>query len=215
MDLLRSVRVTDPLLLHRFTIKPHHLDDWLELWLGIAAARQRAGFTWHRAFIETDAEPKVSWLYSHPDPDAGEALLAADPASGELAAAAAPHVFGNTRIRTVRPELMTHRDASGERLAIMRRYRIVGDWDEFQALWRRIVVVREQYGFRCLFAVCDVDDEMFTWAFDFDGEWADFAAAQRPYYRDPDRVELRGVFDYMADYSIHPARQLEIPAVSA
>ena len=45
----------------------------------------------------------------------------------------------------------------------------------------------------------------FTWAFDFDG---DFADSQRDYYRDPNRVRLREVFHYMADYSIHPARQL-------
>lgn len=52
---------------------------------------------------------------------------------------------------------------------------------------------------------------MFSWAFDFDGEWEEFPAAQRGYYRDPARVELRGVFDFMADYSIHPARQRLLP----
>lgn len=52
---------------------------------------------------------------------------------------------------------------------------------------------------------------MFSWAFDFDGEWEDFPAAQRGYYRDPARVELQGVFDFMADYSIHPARQRLLP----
>lgn len=62
--------------------------------------------------VVTDAEPKVTWLYSHPDPVAGEAALGAD------------------------------------------------------------------------------------------------RAAQRDYYRDPERVALRGVFDHMADYSIHPATQL-------
>ena len=30
------------------------------------------------------------------------------------------------------------------------------------------------------------------------------------YYRDPARVELRGVFDFMADYSIHPALQVPL-----
>jgi len=42
-------------------------------------------------------------------------------------------------------------------------------------------------------------------------QWSDFGAAQRPDDADPDRVALRGVFDSMADYSIHPARQLPIP----
>ena len=72
----------------------------------------------------------------------------------------------------------------------------------------RIVPVREQYGFRCLFAVRDEPTDMFTWAFDFAGSWEEFPAAQRPYYHDPARVDLRGVFNFMADYSIHPARQL-------
>lgn len=197
--------------LHRFSIKPHHLDDYLPLWRQEVELRTRHGFTTRRGFIETIAEPKLTWLYSHPDPQAGEQSLLADPRTGELAELKHPHVFRNVKIRPVDVELRPDPgQRASERLVIMRRYSIVGDWDEFLAIWRRIVVVRQRYGFDCLFAVADRPENMFTWAFHFDGEWADFPAAQRPYYRDPERVTLRGVFDYMADYTISPAQQLDL-----
>ncbi|NLT31042.1 MAG: hypothetical protein GXX86_11420 [Propionibacterium sp.] len=199
--------------LHRFTVKPKHLDDYLPIWHEQRRLRAAHGFVTHRAFVETDAEPKVTWLYSHPDPEAGLRSLAEDAATDRLADRAAPHVFRNLKIRPVRVHRMTGATAESVagRIAIMRRYAIVGAWPEFLEIWKRIVPVREKYGFRCLFAVADEPEDMFTWAFDFAGRWQDFPAAQRGYYRDPARVELRGVFDYMADYSIHPAEQILIP----
>ena len=162
----------------------------------------------HRAFAETDAEPKLTLLYSA-EPDQ-LAAYQADPQTAALADQARGHVFTNLLVRPVEVEVMTEPTAESVagRIAIMRRYRIVGSWDGFLAVWRRIVPVREQYGFRCLFAVRDEPTDMFTWAFDFAGSWEEFPAAQRPYYHDPARVDLRGVFNFMADYSIHPARQL-------
>jgi len=204
----------EQMILHRFSVRPHHLDAYLDhLWPTELAIRAEHGYTSHRAFVETDAEPKLTWLYSHPDPQAGERAVRDDPRTAELAGLKAPHVFRNLRVRPVRVERLTHATAAsaGDRIAIMRRYSITGSWDEFLAVWRRIVPVRERYGFRCLFAVADEPQDMFTWAFDFAGTWEDFPAAQRPYYHDPARVELRGVFDYMADYAIHPARQLLLP----
>ncbi len=217
MDAAPLTRLSAPegtTLLHRFTVKPKHLDAYLPLWERECAVRERHGFTLHRAFVETDAEPKLTWLYSHPDALAGEASVLADPETAELDAAKAPHVFRNVKVRPVDVEVLTHATPAtiGRRIAIMRRYSIVGGWDAFLEVWRRVLEVRERYDFRCLFAVADRDESMFTWAFDFDGEWADFPAAQRDYYHDPARVELRGVFDFMADYAIHPARQLPIPA---
>lgn len=197
-------------LLHRFTVKPGHLDDWLALWPEEVALRRRHGFDVHRGFVETDAEPKVTWLYSHPDPEAAEAAVRADPASADLDARKARHVFHNTVVRPVEVEVMTE-SVDRTPTVIMRRYSITGSWDEFLAIWRRIVPLRERHGFPCLFAVADRPKDMFTWAFGFDGAWADFPAAQRPYYHDPERIELRGVFDYMADYAIHPARELPLP----
>ncbi|MFZ2165246.1 MAG: hypothetical protein WAV45_07260 [Propionibacteriaceae bacterium] len=198
------------MLLHRFTVKPGHLDAYLALWPDEVALRRRHGFDFRRAFVETDAEPKMTWLYAHPDESAGLASLAADPDHHALQDATAPHVFRNATIRPVDVEILTESADLG-RLAIMRRYAITGSWDDFLAIWRRIVPVRERHGNECLFAVADRPTNMFTWAFGFGGDWSDFPESQRAYYRDPERVALRGVFDYMADYAIHPARQLALP----
>ena len=198
------------MLLHRFTVRPRHLDVYMELWPEEVELRRWSGFRMHRAFVEVDAEPKLTWLYSHPDGAAANAALAVDPRYVDLRARMSRHVFGNLTIRPVDVEIMTEL-TDPSLLAIMRRYSIVGSWDEFLAIWRRIVAVRARHGFPCLFAVADRPENMFTWAFGFDGEWPDFPAAQRTYYQDPERVALRGVFDFMADYSIHPAHQLAFP----
>ena len=189
------------MFLHRVSIRPRHLDDWLATWPQQLHDLQRHGFTHHQAYLQEHAEPKLTWLYSHPD---------ASPAIPAPVAEATPHVFGNLVIRPVRVELLADVAPLPDRTVCLRRYSIVGDWQEFLAIWRRIVVVRERYGFRCLFAVADQPKDLFTWAFDFEGDWDDFAALQRPYYRDPERVELRRVFDHMADYTLDPARHLAI-----
>lgn len=199
-------------LLQRVSIRPRHLDAWLALWPREVALRRRHGFESHQAYLQEHAEPKLTWLYSHVDPDAGQAAWASDPEVVAHREAAAPHVFGNLLVRTVRVELLRDRPGLPGRTVCLRRYSIVGDWSEFLAVWRRIVVVRERYGFRCLFAVADEPKDQFTWAFDFEGGWDDFAAVQRPYYADPERVALRRVFDYMADYSLDPARRLPLNA---
>lgn len=202
MDALTRVAPPDGMLLHRFTVKPRHLDDWLGLWPVEAAGLRDAGFVLHRLFVETDAEPKVSLLLS--DARGRDEVPVAQPE------ALAPHVFRNGVTRPVRCELMTEATAASVagRIAIMRRYAIVGGWEAFLGVWERIVPVREKYGFRCLFAVRDEPHDLFTWAFDFAGSWAEFPEAQHDYYRDPERVALREVFHHMADYSIHPARQV-------
>lgn len=198
--------------LHRFSIKPGHLDAYLEMWPQEVSLRRRHGFVLHQAYLETHAEPKLTWLYSHPEGGGAVTALAADPESAELAEAKRLHVFGNLLVRPVRPEILTSvmpADLAG-RIAIMRRYSIVNGWPGFLDIWRQIVPVREQYGFRCLFAVADEPRDMFTWAFDFTGSWGEFPSGQRDYYRDPSRVALRGVFDYMADYAITPAHPLPL-----
>ena len=199
--------------LHRFTVRPRHYDQWHEQFIQAVGLRNSHGFTTHRVFVETDAEPKVTWIYSHPEPETGERQLRDDPRAARIDDQMSPHVFKNLNARPVHVEAMTHA-APGElegqdgRIAIMRRYLIVGDWDEFLDLWRQVVPVRERHGFRCLFAVADRPHNMFTWALDFRGRWEDFPAGQREYYRDPDRKALSTVFDYMADYSLHPARMM-------
>lgn len=198
------------MVMHRFTVRPRHLDAFLEIWPADVALRRRHGFTVHRAFVETDAEPKVTWLSSHPDPDAGARGLAADPAMVDVRRRLVPHVFRNATTRPVDLEVLTE-GADPLQTAVMRRYSIVGDWEDFLELWRAIRPIRERHGFPCLFAVADRPKDMFTWAFGYDGSWEDFPSAQVRYYADPERVALRGVFNYMADYDVHPARQLVIP----
>ena len=213
MDDLSLPRLPTPpgvTLLHRVSVKPHHVEQWRGLWDEERALRAEHGFVSRRAFLENLAEPKLTWIYSHPDPEAGERMLEADPRWADLTARIRPHRFGNLLVRPVRVELLTRADAASVagRIAILRRYSIVGGWPAFLDIWRRIVPVRERYGFRCLVAVSDEPSAMFTWAFDFAGTWEEFPAAQRDYYHDPARVELRGVFDHMADYAIAPADQL-------
>ena len=195
-------------LLHRVSIRPGHLDAWLATWPEQVRLREQHGFTHLQAYLQQQAEPKLTWLYRHDDAPAGEAALAADPDHVALRERAAPHVFGNLVVRPIRVELLADPPDHPGRTVCLRRYSIVGDWQQFLALWRRIVVVRERHGFRCLFAVADEPKDLFTWAFDFTGTWDDFAAVQRPYYHDHERVALRAVFDYMADYSLDPACRL-------
>ncbi len=169
-------------LLHRFTVKPHHLDTYLSIWPEEVEVRRRHGFDIHRAFVETDAEPKFTWLYSHPDPLAGEAAVRADPQTADIERRKVGHVFRNVTVRPVRVEILNP-PGDLSKTAIMRRYSITGSWIEFLDIWRQIVPVRAKYGFNCLFAVADEPQNLFTWAFDFDGTWDEFPAAQRPYYQ--------------------------------
>ena len=170
------------MFLHRVSIRPRHLDEWLRTWPEQLRALHEHGFVHHRAYLQQHAEPKLTWLYSHED---------SDPTFPDLPADAAPHVFGNLVIRPVRVELLADVQPLPGRTVCLRRYSIVGGWNEFLAIWRQIVVVRERHGFRCLFAVADEPKDLFTWAFDFEGDWADLAAIQQPYYRDAERVALR------------------------
>lgn len=191
--------------LHRFSVRPQHLEAYLDLWPGELALRAGHGFSVRRAFMQVHAEPKLTYLYEHDDPGANETYEGSDDVRA-LRGEAAPDVFRNTLVRPVRVEHMTPPAAAPEpRIAILRRYSIVGDWQDFLATWRRIVPIRERYGFRCLFAVADEPKDMFTWAFDFAGTWAELPAAQQPYYADPERAALRKVFDHMADYAVDPA----------
>lgn len=199
--------------LHRYTVRPRHYAAWHDQFIQAVGLRKSHGFVTHRVFVETDAEPKVTWIYSHPDPIAAEQKLRDDPRAAKVEQAMSPHVFKNLNVRPVEAEAMTHAahgelDGQDGRIAIMRRYSIVGDIDEFLALWRRIVPLRERHGFRCLFAVMDREARKFTWAIDFRGTWEEFPAGQRGYYSDPERKEMCEVLDYMADYNLHPARMV-------
>ena len=148
----------EQLVLHRFAIAPSR-----RLSAAVAVSQTRwHGFTAHRV-PETNAEPKLTWLYSHPDPEAGNRAVRADPETVRVEALKAPHVFRNVKIRPVRGEYLTHLDTTvtPHPLAVMRRYSIVGSWSEFLDVWQRIRVVREIYGFGCS-SRSSMNQNMFT-----------------------------------------------------
>ena len=90
----------------------------------------------------------------------------------------------------------------------LKRYKIKeGGWDEFYAIWKRIVAVRKRHGFTPMFAFEDRKNNMFTWAISND----DFDGASDRYYNDPERIELRVVEDWVVEYEITRVDQVPIP----
>ena len=70
----------------------------------------------------------------------------------------------------------------------LRRYRIrPGEMEAFVAWWHGVVPVREQYGFRVLFALVDEPADEFVWAVAHDG---DFDEAERVYNASPERAAV-------------------------
>ena len=74
----------ESVVLDRFTVRPRHLDAWRDLWPREVALLRSYGVSVERAFVETDAEPKVTRLLSHADgADAALGALADLRESGE------------------------------------------------------------------------------------------------------------------------------------
>jgi hypothetical protein len=70
----------------------------------------------------------------------------------------------------------------------LRRYEIVpGELDAFLAWFPNIIPVREQYGFKVLFAYADREQNQFVWAVAHDG---DFDAALETYNASPERAKV-------------------------
>ena len=91
----------------------------------------------------------------------------------------------------------------------LKRYFIKPDgWDEFLTILKKIAVVRERHGFKVLFTFVDRELNLFTWAIRHQG---DFDQAAEAYYRDPERVELEVVGDYITDFEIRRVEELKIP----
>ena len=87
---------------------------------------------------------------------------------------------------------------------LLRRYFIKPDgWEEFLGTWRKIIVLRQRYGFEILFAFADRELNVFTWAIRLKG---DLDEVQERYYKDPERVALEIVANWVTDYEI---RQVE------
>ena len=126
------------MFLHRFTVKPGHLDEYLEVWRREVEVRRRHGFVTHQAFVETDAEPKISWLYSHAEPEPAEAAVLGDLEGKEIDALKRDLVFRNTKVRPVDVEVIAERiDTPG--IVIMRRYSIAVSYTHLDVYKRQVL----------------------------------------------------------------------------
>ena len=71
----------------------------------------------------------------------------------------------------------------------LRRYVLEpGRMDDFLAWFPALIPVREQYGFRVLFALADREQETFTWAVAHEGDPAAFEDAEAAYNSSPERA---------------------------
>ena len=69
-----------------------------------------------------------------------------------------------------------------------------------------IVPVREQYGFRVLFALADREREIFTWAVELDGDADHFREVEETYNASPERAAAFETFPGgIAEKEIGPA----------
>ena len=71
----------------------------------------------------------------------------------------------------------------------LRRYRLEpGRMADFLAWFPTVLPVREQFGFRIVFAYADHALETFTWAVAYDGDEAEFLAAVERYDASPEKA---------------------------
>lgn len=216
------------LILSRTNIIPGHEDAYVQSWEHEIAVRQKHGFSLQGAFIEigqgvtidvpnfksipTGAERFLTCLYlCEGDVEEANKSLSADKEAEDIILAARAHEVQDaevSRVTSRAEKLMA--TAAPEQMIIMRRYNIRNDWDEFIDVWKKIVPVREQHGFKLLFAVEDKPQRVFSWAFTYEGDsFSEFMKkGQKAYYDDPRRVELETVNNYLDEIRLSPCRQL-------
>jgi hypothetical protein len=91
----------------------------------------------------------------------------------------------------------------------LKRYKIKPEcWIEFKEVWVKVVALRKRHEFGVLFALEDRETNWFTWAINHEG---DFDAAAENYYKDPDRVTLDIIVDYVSENEIRKVQALDIP----
>ena len=79
----------------------------------------------------------------------------------------------------------------------LRRYLIEpGRMADFLAWFPTIVPVREQYGFRVLFALADREHDTFTWAVALDGDEAAFREVEATYSGSAERAAAFETFPH-------------------
>ena len=89
---------------------------------------------------------------------------------------------------------------TANRDTLLRVYNIRPDgWEQFLVLWRRIVAVRQRFGFELLFALEDREENVFTWAVSHSGDIDEVAER---YYADPERKALEVIGDYVIGYKV-------------
>jgi hypothetical protein len=77
----------------------------------------------------------------------------------------------------------------------LRRYQIEpGRMADFLAWFPALRPVREQFGFRLLFAYADEADDTFTWAVEHDGDEAAFRAVEAAYNASAERAQVFETF---------------------
>ena len=77
----------------------------------------------------------------------------------------------------------------------LRRYVMEpGRMADFLAWFPTLVPVREQYGFRLLFALVDDEHETFTWAVAHDGDQDEFRRVEDTYHDSPERARVFETF---------------------
>jgi hypothetical protein len=77
----------------------------------------------------------------------------------------------------------------------LRRYRLEpGRMDDFLDWFPTLLPVREQYGFRVVFAYADHALDTFTWAVAHEGDEAAFTAAVQVYDASPERAAVFETF---------------------
>lgn len=77
----------------------------------------------------------------------------------------------------------------------LRRYVLEPDrMAGFLAWFPPLLPVREQYGFRVLFALADEEHRSFTWAVAHDGDQDEFRRAEDAYHASPERARVFETF---------------------
>lgn len=194
-------------ILYRVMVKPGQWDNFLEVWRGEVKLRQSYGFKVLLAFSDRE-EGMFTWSYSYSgNLDEAEKSYNNDPERAALAEKVKNYAYTNEVVREVRQELMTEQTEESAKATtiLLRRYSIKsGEWEPFLEVWHRIIKVRERHGFKILFALEDMEENMFTWSFSYDG---DYNEAAKRYYSDPERVDLEIVANYVTDFKVRNVRQ--------
>ena len=84
---------------------------------------------------------------------------------------------------------------TGRMTVQLRRYEIEpGRMADFLAWFPTVLPVRDQFGFRVLFALADEEHSTFTWAVAHDGTEADFLEVEERYTASPERARAFETF---------------------